>query len=112
MSAAIRFARAINRVVGRIGGVWEDRYHARAARTPRDVRNAIVYVLMNWKKHVPGANGFDRCSSASSFSGWISHPSLGPPDPDDAVQPPATWLLRTGWKRHGLIATNERPRAS
>jgi REP element-mobilizing transposase RayT len=107
---AIRFARAVNRVAHRRGSVWEDRYHARAAGTPREVRNAIVYVLMNWKKHVLGAKGFDPCSSAMSFAGWSAHPSSGPPV--DPVQAAETWLLRTGWKRHGLVATNERPRNS
>src|SRR5262249_10036878 len=45
MGLAIRLARAVNRVVGRNGQVWSDRFHARALRTPRDVRNGIVYVL-------------------------------------------------------------------
>jgi hypothetical protein len=111
MGVAIRIALAVNRVVRRRGHVWQDRYHARALRSPREVRNGIVYVLMNWKKHVPGANGIDRRSSASSFSGWIAHPPVGPPA-DDGVEPPATWLLRTGWKRHGLVATSERPSVS
>ena len=73
------------------------------------MRHGIVYVLMNWKKHVPGAKGLDRCSSALSFAGWSAHPSSGPPD---SVELPETWLLRTGWKRHGLLATSERPRNS
>src|SRR5207249_5379538 len=49
---AIRIAKAVNRVLGRRGRVWGDRYHARALRTPREVRNALVYVLQNWRKHV------------------------------------------------------------
>ena len=53
MGVAIRLARAVNRVVGRRGSVWADRYHARSLRTPREVRHGIVYVLMNWKKHSP-----------------------------------------------------------
>jgi len=43
----IRLAKAINRALGRKGRVWNDRYHARALRTPREVRNALVYVLAN-----------------------------------------------------------------
>jgi REP element-mobilizing transposase RayT len=107
--AAIRIALAFNGAARRRGKVWEDRYHARALRTPREVRNGIVYVLMNWRKHLPGSKGFDRCSSASSFTGWIVHPSQGPPNPDDGVELPATWLLRTGWKRHGLVSASEAP---
>ena len=30
------------------------RYHARPLRTPREVRNALVYVLQNWRKHIRG----------------------------------------------------------
>jgi len=107
--AAIRLARAINRAAKRKGGVWEDRYHSRPLRTPREVRNGLVYVLMNWKKHTPGAKGFDPCSSASSFEGWIVPPAAGPPS-DDSIATPVTWLLRIGWKRHGLVALSERPR--
>jgi hypothetical protein len=112
MGAVIRAARAVNRAAGRSGRVWGDRYHARPLRTPREVRNGIVYVLMNWKKHLPSANGIDRCSSGSSFNGWARPPPLGPPDSDERVEAPTTWLLSTGWKRHGLVATNERPRSS
>ena len=49
---AIRVALAVNRALRRRGRVWSDRYHARALRTPREVRNGLVYVLANWKKHL------------------------------------------------------------
>jgi len=42
---SIRLAKAINRVLGRRGRVWADRFHARALRTPREVRNGLVYVI-------------------------------------------------------------------
>jgi len=45
MSVAIRFARAVNRALGRRGRVLEDRYHVRVLATPLQVRNAIRYVL-------------------------------------------------------------------
>src|SRR5262249_53338714 len=35
---AIRLAKAVNRVLGRRGRVWGDRFHARALKTPREVR--------------------------------------------------------------------------
>src|SRR5262249_23303868 len=41
---AIRVAKAVNRVLRRHGRVWADGYHARLLRTPREVRNALVYV--------------------------------------------------------------------
>jgi putative transposase len=63
---AIRVAKAVNRALGRAGRVW-DRYHSRMLRTPREVRNALVYVLDNFRKHIRGARGLDPCSSALWF---------------------------------------------
>jgi putative transposase len=54
---AVRTARAINRVVGRRGAVWGDRYHARPLSSAREVRHGLVYVIMNVKKHRPGWRG-------------------------------------------------------
>jgi REP element-mobilizing transposase RayT len=111
MGTAIRLSRAVNAVLHRRGHVWSDRYHARALRTPREVRIGLVYVLMNWKKHLPSATDFDPRSSAWSFDGWKVPPSVGPPEALSTrlVERPATWLLRTGWKRHGLILSSEGP---
>ena len=41
----IRIARRLNRLFHRSGRVFADRYHARPLRTPREVRNALAYVL-------------------------------------------------------------------
>jgi REP element-mobilizing transposase RayT len=49
-SLAARLGRAVNRVLGRRGPILSDRYHARIQRTPREVRNAIVYVLLNARR--------------------------------------------------------------
>jgi hypothetical protein len=105
---AIRVAKAVNRVLGRRGRVWRDRYHARMLRTPREVRNALIYVLNNFKKHLRGVRGLDPCSSARWFDGWRT-------SPEQIVQasPVArarTWLARIGWRRHGLIDVDEHPR--
>ena len=67
---AIRAAKAVNRTLRRRGKVWADRFHAHPLRTPREVRNALVYVLNNFRKHVPGARGIDARSSSAWFSGW------------------------------------------
>ena len=74
---AIRLAKAINRVLDLRGRIWGDRYHARALRTPREVRNALVYVLQNWKKHLSGVRGIDSRSSGPWFNGWASSVSPG-----------------------------------
>jgi REP-associated tyrosine transposase len=111
--ACIRWARAVNRALGRRGRVWADRYHARALRTPREVRLGIVYVLMNWRKHMVGARGWDFRSSAQWFDGWLLPPTSGPPElasAPAAVERPQTWLLGTGWKREGRIRLGERPK--
>lgn len=101
---AIRVARAINRALTRRGQVFADRYHARMLATPREVRNALVYVLQNWRKHGRSGAGVDPCSSAPSFDGWKSLAR--------AVAPLATartWLLERGWRRLGLLDPRERP---
>ena len=99
MGVAIRMARAVNRILERHGNVWSERYHARPLKTPREVRNGIVYVLMNRQKLASKAMGLDPCSSASIFNGWKVPPSLAPPRTSiekAPVEPPATWLLRSG----------------
>jgi REP element-mobilizing transposase RayT len=65
---AIRVARAINRVLGRKGKVFADRYHMRILRTPTEVKNALRYVLDNRWKHNPGDRTFlsSRISAARS----------------------------------------------
>ncbi len=109
---AIRTARQLNRHLGRRGSVWGDRYHTRAVTTPSEVRNALVYVLMNIKKHNPVAcDGVDPCSSASWFDGFT--PGRGPVPSRDPppVLPPRTWLASRGWRRRGLIDPGESPRS-
>jgi REP element-mobilizing transposase RayT len=111
----IGVAHRINGVLGRRGGVFDDRYHAEQLTTPRQVRNALCYVLQNSRRHRPElrtAKGWvDPCSSARSFDGWAT--ALPPPTAPDAclVAPAETWLLSTGWRRHGLIGVDEAPRA-
>jgi hypothetical protein len=88
--------------------VWSDRYHARELKTPREVRNGLVYVLHNLKKHRPDARGIDTCSSAAAFTGWRDFESTAPLD---WLPRPRTWLARVGWRRahHGLLSVRERP---
>src|SRR5215472_9222912 len=51
---AIRLTRAVNRVLERRGSIWDDRYHARPLRTPREVRSALVYVVQNFRNTSAG----------------------------------------------------------
>jgi putative transposase len=114
---SVRLARAFNRALGRHGAVWSERYHSRDLRTPREVRNALVYVLMNRRKHtmmaaIPAIAHLDVCSSARWFDGWAVPPSSEPPSTTEVppVVPPETWLARKGWKVHGLIRIEESPK--
>ena len=94
-----RAARALNRAWGRVGAVWGDRYHARALGTPREVRNGLLYVLLNFRKHLRAAPGIDPRSSAAWFDGWAhGTPPRTPPCP---VAPARTWLGTVGWRRAG-----------
>lgn len=107
---AIRVARAVNRALARKGKVWGDRYHSRALRTPREVRSALLYVLMNWKKHRAVSRPVDLCSSGPWFDGWLNRPAMLPAGLTPPVAAPRTWLLQVGWRRHGLVSATEKPR--
>src|SRR5438067_9850739 len=87
---AIRVARAVNRALGRRGAVWQDRYHARPLTTPRAVRHALVYVLMNLRNTTGENAELDPCSSAVYFDGWQEPVRTAPP-PAPVVRA-RTWL--------------------
>jgi hypothetical protein len=72
------------------------------------VRNALVYVLANVKKHVRGARGMDPRSSARWFEGCRR--AIADPEKPSPVAKAQTWLARVGWRRHGLIDVEEAPR--
>ena len=50
-AVGIRLARTVNRVFERTGPALFGRYHLRVLRTPREVRNALAYVLLNARWH-------------------------------------------------------------
>jgi len=107
---AIRVAKAINRELGRRGRVWHERYHAHHLRSPKEVRNALVYVLNNFRKHIRGARGLDPYSSARWFGGWRS--PVARVDGSSPIAAARTWLARVGWLRGGgPIDPEESPRA-
>jgi REP element-mobilizing transposase RayT len=105
---SIRLAKVINNTFGGIHGpVWADRYHARELKTPREVRNAIVYVLMNAKKHVRNFRAaIDMLSSAPWFDGIRGNVLI---DDDPPIMQARTWLANVGWRRRGLIEPHEKP---
>ena len=103
----VRVARALNRLWRRIGSLFADRYHARPLRTPREVRAALVYVIQNARRHGVRVAGIDAFSSGPWFDGWMRATPVVRACPAAAAQ---TWLLRTGWRRHGLVSFDESPR--
>jgi len=121
MSIGARLARAVNRVSGRSGPVLDGRYHHRLLRTPREVRRALAYVLLNARRHLAKSRGVSRsapahldgASSARWFDGWRPEAAncLREVTGHAEVARPRTWLLRIGWRRHGLVDPSEVPGA-
>jgi len=133
---SIRVAKALNRRLQRRGKVFAERYHARALTTPRAVRWALRYVLLNARKHERGAGavpfGFvDPCSSAAWFDGFARPPELvfGARQCreefrrsavirqgrglraalDSPVVAARTWLLAVGFRRAGPFDVDDLP---
>jgi len=117
-SLMVRIARRVNRLLYRRGRFWADRWHGRDLEGPRQVRNALVYVLQNHRKHSPSdalrdtrrGAALDPLSSAGSFDGFASalpaaFRSIGPP----CTAAARTWLLKSGWRRRGLVRLTEGP---
>jgi len=113
-----RVARAVERVFGWSGPVLLGRYHLRRLGSPRQVRNALRYVLLNARRHavqrVPElrlAWEIDPASSGHAFDGWKPRAvgKLSEARRLAGVASPRSWLLRTGWRRHGLFSPLEMP---
>jgi REP-associated tyrosine transposase len=75
---SISAPRQVNKAITERGGdrgtgeVISDRFHARPLTSPRAVRNALAYILCNWRHH-----GEDRAGVAQT---WKADPfSSGPP---------------------------------
>ena len=118
-SIGARLARAVNRSNGRSGPVLDGRYHHRSLRTPREVRRALAYVLLNARRHLAKRRHVSRAtpalldpaSSARWFDGW--RPGVARSLPGSSayceVARPRSWLLCVGWRRHGLVDPAEVP---
>lgn len=123
-------ARRLNALAGRRGRFWADRYNRRDLRSPREVRNALVYVLQNRRKHVlertgRDIGGMDVFSSAAWLEGWSddaevwlrstraqAERALRPSEGASTapVHAPSTWLARIGWRRaRGPLSLRELP---
>src|SRR5690606_21787361 len=118
----VRMARGLNRLIGRKGTVFTDRYHAHVLRSPTEARNAVRYVLTNTHVHA-ARRGRPVPAAAAPLASvptqeWVAYrgsaaPVPPPPNPGGArtrqltlfpagpKAPPETWLLR-----HAIGSTN------
>ena len=115
-----RIAFAVNAIARRHGKLFRDRHHRHELKTPREVRNALVYILFNDRKHGEATATLDPCSSAWWFEDWA--PWDRPPErnvrdgPENPTSRPRTWLAGFGWRwgrgreRDGRIRFHESPR--
>jgi len=107
----------------RRGSVFPDRFHQEIIKTPKQARNTLAYVLNNWRKHREDRDGLpatwkvDPFSTGVFFEGWKERADEVVYMPyRDTYQPmivyfAKSWLLREGWRKHGLIGFNEVPSA-
>ncbi len=103
-SLSRRMVWTMRRVFGWRGGLLADRYHARVLRTPREVRNAIRYVLLNAARHRRAAlRSIDPASSGRWFDGWRRGTTRRESGDEVPVAAAHTWLLRQGWRHLGLL---------
>ncbi len=90
----VRLARGLNRMMGRLGKVFADRFHGRVLRSPTEALRALDYVRTNAEKHY-GVAGPDIYTAGSAWGG----PGTAEAFALGALARPRTWLLRAGWKR-------------
>jgi putative transposase len=80
-----RLAKALNEVLGRKGGLFEDHYHSHLLGSLAEVANALAYVRDNSRRHF-GVTANDYFSSAHAE--WL-----------ELLAFPVTWALKGGWWR-------------
>jgi hypothetical protein len=127
-SLACRLAYHVNRLVFGRGPFIAGRFHSRDLETRRAVRNTLVYVLGNFRKHAqkrgePCTASIDPFSSAPYFAsfrglGGRTPFELAPRIVPNAFRPSVTpvaaaetWLLARGWMTLGEISVREAPRS-
>jgi putative transposase len=104
---------SVNRPTRRRGRVFTDRFHQEIIKTPTQARNALAYVLNNWRKHREDLGGparnwnVDAFSTGIQFTGWREREdAIFMWTPRETYKPlvvylPQSWLLRVGWRVRG-----------
>jgi putative transposase len=92
----IRMAKRLNRVMGRRGAVFADRYHEHVLRSPSEVARALAYVLGNFAVHARRRGDWSAGAEIDPCCSVSVEVRLGPGPP--LVAEACTWLLRVGWR--------------
>ncbi|TAJ18159.1 MAG: hypothetical protein EPO68_08350, partial [Planctomycetota bacterium] len=105
----VRLAKALNKLWQRKGRVFAHRYHAVAKVTARAVRNALVYVLHNARKHGRLGLELDPFSSSPCFDGYRSEAQCGNSSELDAarLRSASTGAAALLGRLNGCIAVHE-----
>jgi REP element-mobilizing transposase RayT len=112
-------AKRLNRLHGRKGAVFTQRYHAVQIGSKLQARHALCYVLNNWRRHREDLEGtaqlrahVDPYSTGVLFDGWdvpfakFVYPPWYEPM---AVHAPRSFLLTVGWRERPRIGLDEVP---
>jgi putative transposase len=104
---------SVKRKTRRRGRVFTDRFHEEIIKTPTQARNALAYVLNNWRKHRQDRDdhtrgwNVDAFSTGIQFTGWREREdAIFMWKPRETYRPlvvylPSSWLLRVGWRERG-----------
>ena len=75
---AVRVARSLQRVMGKTGSVFKERFHSRVLKTAGDVKRVRLYIANNARRHYGAAEVAERDFAASQTP----------------VHAPRTWIVR------------------
>ncbi len=105
-----RTAKSFRAAIGGKGAIFSGRYHLHIIDSPRAMKNALEYVLLNDSKHRRFIEYIDHFSSARSFSGWkkllglrfkniIREQLASGLFVEKCLSQPFSWLAGEGWQR-------------
>jgi putative transposase len=97
----VRITRGLNRLMGRRGAVFTDRYHARVLASPSEFVTAMAYVLGSAAQQY-GTDGAEAFSSSAYDT----------QKRERLLSSARTWLLIAGWRRPGRLPTTLQPGAA
>jgi putative transposase len=104
----VRIARGLNKLMGRSGPVFRERYFARVLATPTEVKRAQEYIARNTAKHAAEYGKRLPADFRDPYTaGYFGNRLLLPSGAEGLVQEPTQYLLTQGWK---LVASDTAPR--